>query len=200
MTAADDTPPLDPCEPERADATGVRPWTVHEVDVEVVRPLRLKYLRPGADAADVEYRTDEDGSARHFAARDEHGTVVGVGSMHFENRVAGVAPYLNPGMRLRGMAVEDDWRGRGVGADLIRAMVRVGCDAGMQEVWANARTANLGFYQRTRFKPVSSAFEIPQIGEHVVMARSLVKEARPDKPKKPKRSRKKRKGAPAEEE
>ena len=165
--------------PEQAtEAAPVRPWTVHAVPVDEVRALRLKYLRPGGSDDDVVYKTDDDPTAQHFAAKDEDGNVVGVGSMHVENRVAGVAPYGVPGMRIRGMAVEETWRGRGVGADIIRAMVRAGCEAGMTEAWANARTANLGFYQRTRFKPVSSAFEIPRIGEHVVMARSLEKEAK----------------------
>ena len=180
MTAAADDTPTTPesGSPERADATEVRPWTVHEVEVDVVRPLRLKYLRPGSDESEVHYKTDEDATARHFAAMDENDQVVGVGSMHVENRVAGIAPYGIPGMRIRGMAVEEAWRGHGVGADIIRAIVAAGCEAGIQEVWANARTSNLGFYQRTRFKPVSSSFEIPKIGEHVVMARGLGKEAK----------------------
>ncbi len=52
----------------------------------------------------------------------------------------------------------------------VSAMLEVGCKAGINEAWANARSANLGFYRRSGFRAVSSEFEIPKIGPHVVMA------------------------------
>ena len=150
-------------------------WTIQPVGVEEVRPLRQRYLRPGAAPEAVVYRTDDDATAQHVAARLATGEVVGVGSLHAENRIAGIAPYGLPGMRVRGIAVDEAWRGKGVGSQVLRAMVRIGRTMGMREVWANARTSSLGFYRSARFKPVSSVFEIPGIGEHVVVARVLDK-------------------------
>lgn len=155
-------------------------FEIEAVDVEVVRPLRRKLLRPDQAAEAVEYASDVKESARHFAAKDAEGRVIGVGSLHFEDRVAGLEPFGAPGMRIRGMAVEDDWRGKGVGAGLLERMLDVARAAGIQEAWANARAQNLGFYERSGFRPMSSEFEIPGIGPHVVMTRPI--KARKGKP------------------
>ena len=124
--------------------------------------MRARLLRPGQPEESVVYKSDADESARHFAAKDADGNVVGVGSLHFEDRRAGVEPFGSPGMRIRGMAVEDSWRGKGVGAGLLEAMLEVGTGAGIQEAWANARSKNLGFYERSGFRAMSSEFDIPE--------------------------------------
>jgi N-acetylglutamate synthase-like GNAT family acetyltransferase len=156
-------------------------FTIEEVGVDVVRPVRHRHLRPNQPADAVSYQSDTCETCRHFAARDTSGAVIGVGSLNLEDRVAGQPPFNKPGMRLRGMAVEDAWRGKGVGAGLVGRMIEVGVESGIVEVWANARTANRRFYLKNGFKEVSSPFEIPGIGEHVVVALSLgkaVKKAR----------------------
>jgi GNAT superfamily N-acetyltransferase len=148
-------------------------FTIEVADADTVRPLRHKHLRPDQPMDKVKYMSDECVTCRHFAARDSAGVIVGVGSLHFNDRVAGQPPFGVPGMRIRGMAVEDEWRGKGVGAGLIGAMLEVGREAGIVEAWANARTKNRGFYVRNGFSEVSHEFEIPTIGEHVVVALSL---------------------------
>lgn len=149
--------------------------TVEEVPVDVVRPLRHRHLRPDQSEDAVEYKSDDCETCRHFAVRDADGAIIGVGTSHHADRVAGQAPFGTPGVRIRGMAVEDDWRGQGVGAALIGAMVGAAVAEGMVEMWANARTNVRQFYTRNGFKEVSQAFELPHIGEHVVVAMSLAK-------------------------
>jgi N-acetylglutamate synthase-like GNAT family acetyltransferase len=163
-------------------------FRIDEVSVETVRPLRQRLLRPDQPEDAVSYRSDEDHTARHFAAHDEGGRVVGIGSLHFENRVAGRGPFGEPGMRIRGMAVDDEWRGCGVGKGLLERMLAAGREAGVMEAWANARTATLGFYRRSGFHAMSSEFEIPDIGPHIVMACSLVERKRRMARKKKRRS------------
>lgn len=154
--------------------SGQESFVAEEVPVEIVRPLRLEHLRPGQAPESVVYRSDEDPTARHYAVRDEGGRVIGVGSVHFSNRLAGEAPHEAPGMRIRGMAVEEAWQGKGVGAALLEAMLAMASEAGIREAWANARTATIGFYERTGFRPVSHEFDIPTIGPHRVVARRVV--------------------------
>lgn len=153
-------------------------FKVVEVDVEVVRPLRRKYLRPHRPPEEVAYESDDDPTARHMAAKDARGRVVGIGSLHMEDRVAGQEPFRSPGMRLRGFAVEDVWRGRGVGVALVEAALAVGRAAGAAEAWGNARTRNLNFYTRAGFSEVSSEFELPGMGPHVVVARPCEEKGR----------------------
>ncbi|MDF1701524.1 MAG: GNAT family N-acetyltransferase [Planctomycetota bacterium] len=153
-------------------------FTVAAVDVSVVRPLRHLYLRPDQPVAAVAYKSDDCETCHHVAARDAEGTVIGVGTSHYADRVAGQPPFGHPGLRIRGMAVTDAWRSKGVGAALIAAMLEAGAEAGMVEAWANARTASLSFYRRHGFSEVSQVFELPTIGEHVVVAVSLAKWAK----------------------
>ena len=153
-------------------------FTVAEVAVEVVRPLRHRHLRPDQPEDSVEYVSDDCETCRHFAAHDREGNLIGVSTSHHANRVAGQPPFGSPGLRIRGMAVEDDWRGKGVGIALIEAMLDAGVEEGMVEVWANARTSVRAFYRRAGFQEVSQEFELPTIGEHVVVAMSLVKRAK----------------------
>jgi GNAT superfamily N-acetyltransferase len=153
-------------------------FAVEEVSADEVRPMRRKHLRPDRPIEDVVYRSDADPTARHFAARTPDGRIVGVGSLHLEDRMAGQQPYGSPGMRIRGIAVEEDWRGRGVGQALMERMLAVGREAGVREAWGNARVVNLGFYESSGFQVKSGEFELTGIGVHVVMARVLEDGAR----------------------
>jgi GNAT superfamily N-acetyltransferase len=159
-------------------------FRVVEVDAAAVRPLRRKHLAPTGALEEVTYRSDANPTARHFAAMDENDRIVGIGSLHMEDRVAGQEPFGSPGMRLRAFAVEDDWRGRGVGVALVEAALEVGREAGVVEVWGNARTGNLEFYARTGFSEVSSEFELPGLGPHVVVARACEEKGREARKKK----------------
>ena len=156
-------------------------FSIEAVDVDVVRPLRRKLLRPDQPEDAVVYQSDSCETARHFVAKDADGAIVGIASLHFEDRRAGLEPFGTPGMRIRGVAVDDEWRGKGVGAGLLRKMLGVARKSGIQEAWANARSQNLRFYERSGFSGVSSEFEIPGIGPHVVMA-CTIKRKKP-KPK-----------------
>ncbi len=149
------------------------PFTIEEVDVDVVLPLRHKHLRPDQPPDAVVYGSDDCETCRHFAARDAEGRVIGTGTLRQENRVAGQPPFTEPGMRIRGLTVEDDWRGRGVGAAIVARILEHGREHEMAEAWGNARTENLRFFLKNGFKEVSASFEIPTIGGHVVVALSL---------------------------
>lgn len=157
------------------------PIRVEEVTAEEVRPLRLKYLRPGSPPESVRYECDALPTTRHYAVRDEAGKVVAVGTTHPEDRLAGLAPYLSPGMRIRGLAVDDEWRGRGVAAAVLEHMLAWGREHGLREAWGNARAANEAFFRRHGFREVSSAYEVPGVGVHMVVARDLSRLTRAEK-------------------
>ncbi len=146
---------------------------VHAVDVAEVRPMRQRYLRPGQPLESVNYVSDSDATATHYAIRDTRGVVIGIGSMHFDNRVAGVGPYLTPGARVRGLAVEESERRSGHGRSILSEMIRIATEAGIEEVWANAREGSFEFFSAMAFREVSSEFDIPDLGRHIVMARQI---------------------------
>ncbi len=168
-------------------------FTIQQVDVEDVRPLRHKHLRPDQPEDAVCYQSDAEETCCHFAARDAQGNVIGTGSLNREDRVAGQPPFGTPGMRIRGITVDDAWRGKGVGTAMIAHLLEYGRAQGIAEAWGNARTENLRFYVRNGFREVSGSFEIPTIGDHVVVALSLLPKGRK------KRKKAKGKAAPAPE-
>ena len=57
-------------------------------------------------------------------------------------------------------------------------MLEVGIEAGVKEAWANARVENMPFYERTGFSEMSSEFELPQMGLHIVVALELGEKSR----------------------
>lgn len=148
---------------------------VQPIDSRAAWPLRHAVLRPHQDVAEMALPGDDAPGAGHFGAvdpggRDGDGALVGV---------ATVAPGPHPhdprdgDWRIRGMATAEAARGRGAGAALLRACLAHARAHGARRVWCNARTGVLGFYARAGFTGEGERFELPGIGEHLLMALEL---------------------------
>lgn len=146
---------------------------ISEVDVDQVRPLRTNVLRPGYEEGRLlEYEGDEGQGAHHFAAVDSD-----------EQIVVGVVSYLleplpidgeSAEVRLRGMAIAEELRGQGVGSHLLSvSLSSVALYYPGFRVWAAARIAVTEFYARHGFESVGPRFEMPSVGPHQRMFRSL---------------------------
>jgi len=78
-----------------------------------------------------------------------------------------------PALQVRGMAVDPEYRGRGIGQALLIEIERLARERGVKTLWANCRTAAVGFYSRSGWSKVSDEFEIPTAGPHFKMVRRL---------------------------
>ncbi|HTT86837.1 MAG TPA: GNAT family N-acetyltransferase [Acidimicrobiales bacterium] len=137
------------------------------VAAPVTRPLRLEVLRPHRGAQAAVYPGDDDPRAGHVAAT-EAGTVLAVGSVLPE------APAWAPeGWRVRGMATRREHRGRGLGTRVLDLLLGHAAAGGGGIVWCNARTSALGLYRRAGFEGRGEVFEVPEIGPHLVMWRTM---------------------------
>ncbi len=133
--------------------------------------LRGGVLRPGQAPEELAYPGDDHPDALHAAVRDPaDGTIVGVATVAPEGHPADPRPG---DWRLRGMATAPEARGRGLGAALLAACLDHARAHGGARVWCNARVTAEGFYLRAGFVPEGGRFELPGIGEHVVMTVSL---------------------------
>jgi GNAT superfamily N-acetyltransferase len=133
---------------------------VRPVPIEQTRPLRHAVLRPTMGVEDLAAHE----SPRTFAV----GAFAGVELV----AVGFIVPEGGPGAwRIRGMATEPRWRGRGAGTLLLEALLRHADARGAARVWCNARIAARSLYGRAGFRTVSAQFELPDIGPHVVMER-----------------------------
>jgi GNAT superfamily N-acetyltransferase len=71
------------------------------------------------------------------------------------------------------MAVDTDVQGQGVGAKVLALVHEVAKAQGYSAIWCNARTSALGFYTKQGWECLSEEFDIPDVGPHYKMQRSL---------------------------
>jgi len=87
-----------------------------------------------------------DPQCHHVIARDERGAAIGTGR-------------LTPKHTIGRMAVLLDWRGRGVGDAMLRALIEQARANGWHEVSLHAQASAIDFYARHGFLPFGERFE-----------------------------------------
>jgi GNAT superfamily N-acetyltransferase len=139
----------------------VRPATAEEI-----REVRLGVLRPEAP--------------RVPSAYDVEPATVHVGAFDGDLAVACVTVYPQgyddepAAWRMRGMAVDPAYQGRGLGREVLDLATSVADDAGAPLIWANARMSAMAFYQRVGWEPVGPVFDHgPRALPHRVIIRRL---------------------------
>lgn len=100
-----------------------------------------------------------DALCTHVIARDAGGAPVGTGR-------------LAPDGKIGRMAVLRDWRGRGVGVAMLRALLQSATAAGLAKVHLHAQVDAEGFYAAEGFLPCGERFEEAGI-QHQAMHRLL---------------------------
>ena len=142
--------------------------TIREITTEQTYPLRHIVLRPGRPLVDCAYPDDDSATAFHVGGfLDDRLVVVASVTKECEQRFDAFTS-LNQ-YRLRGMATEQEVRGRGFGSAVLNACLERCWSEGGETFWCNARTSAAGFYQKKRFSMLPEEFEIPGIGPHRVM-------------------------------
>src|SRR5690606_32083386 len=119
--------------------------TVERVPPAVTHPLRARVLRASAPPERVRLPTDDLPSTAAFAARTPAGEVVGTAIVMPEP--CPWAPGRPGAWRLRGMATAEAWRGAGVGARVLAAVLDHVRSQGGTLVWCNARVPARRFYE-----------------------------------------------------
>ncbi len=117
---------------------------IGEITASATHPLRRLVLRDGAADAVVDWVGDDDPSTVHLGATAD-GRIVCVSTW------SAVPDPHAPGVestRLRGMAADPAFVGRGIGRSILDAGIERARSAGSRRVWADARVTALGFYER----------------------------------------------------
>lgn len=132
----------------------VRPERTHD--------LRRRVLRDGDPDAEVAWVVDDLPTTVHLAVVD----VSAEGDGQTDVEVLAVSTWIvtDEGLQLRGMATDPDHRGSGAGSLLLAAGVEHARAHGQDRVWANARVAALGFYERHGFAADGEIFATPDTG------------------------------------
>jgi GNAT superfamily N-acetyltransferase len=129
----------------------------------------MAVLRPGVDPREPAYTREREEGTLHFAALAGE-EVLALGSVMAEAHPRDPRPG---DWRVRGMATKAEERGRGLGALVLAALEGAARERGAARLWCNARTPAVGFYERAGFRAEGAEFEIPGIGPHFVMAKTV---------------------------
>lgn len=146
-----------------------------EVPAAQTFPLRAAVLRANIPLNEVSFGDETVPDSRHFGAFID-GELVGAGY---------ISPVSEPedigaddaatagGWQLRGMSVDENYRGRGIGRAIILACVQAAREENAPVLWCNARVRAVPLYQREEFIGVGEVFEIAGIGPHLRMRLAL---------------------------
>lgn len=139
---------------------------VVELEANATHDLRRRVLRDHLPEAPVDNPDDHLATTLHLGVIDDDGRVVAVATLFPEpsayRRGARTA-------RLRGMAVDPDRQGQGIGALLLAAVVGRARRDDYQALWANGRDGALGFYRRHGWQVVGDGFTTHGLPHHVVL-------------------------------
>ena len=129
-----------------------------------VLPLRSEVLRDGKPPEECAFPGDDAETTFHLADI-QNGQPVCVATFHLQEH----PDFKGKAYQLRGMATAAEFRGRGVGNQLVNFAIVYLRGLQADYLWCNARKAAYSFYLGLGFEFISPEFEIPGIGAHRAM-------------------------------
>lgn len=132
------------------------------ISPEQTYPLRRAVLRKNMPNEPHEFKGDFDDSAFHLGYFSNH-EIVGVVTVLIVDNAA----------QIRGMAVDENFQGKGIGAQLVREAEILIEQKQVSRIWMNARATAVSFYEKLGYSILGECFEIEPIGPHYVMQKNI---------------------------
>ncbi|WP_276730163.1 GNAT family N-acetyltransferase [Bacillus sp. (in: firmicutes)] len=142
---------------------------IKTIPAEDTYDIRHRILRPHQSIEQCKFEQDHAECAFHLGAFYE-GTLISIASFSPQHQ-----PLLteSPAYRLRGMATLEEYRDQKAGSTLIKYAEQKLADKDVQAVWCNARHHVKGYYAKLGWKELGEPFDIPGIGTHIIMYKTL---------------------------
>jgi GNAT superfamily N-acetyltransferase len=141
------------------------------MDVRIIpsiqtRDLRYRVLWPHKASIDECFIDIDDREDAFHLATFDGDRIVSVGSFFqmTSDKIESQKPY-----RLRAMATDPDYRGKGTGRLLIEKAKEILSEKEVDILWCDARIVATGFYSSLGFQMLPEPYEIPIIGTHYFM-------------------------------
>ena len=135
------------------------------ITIDELLPIRKEVLRPGNFTMDdCKFATDEAAGAFHLGYYQD-GELACIASFSPQS----YGQFAGSGYQLRGMATIEQYRGKGIGNQLLNFGLVYLRGQKANYVWCNARKKAVKFYLNMGFEIISAEFEVPAIGPHYVM-------------------------------
>lgn len=139
------------------------------VSATAVIPIRHAVLRQGKPVSTCYFQGDDEATTQHWGAF-ENGLLIGVASVYAVTRPDATNDRE---YQLRGMAILPEHQGKSIGKRLLTVLENALKSNGVERIWCNARTSAAPFYRRLRYVSEGSEFEIPEVGPHWRMVKTL---------------------------
>ena len=143
---------------------------VRRITAEDTIEIRWAILRPGFPRETAIFLGDDAAGTQHLGVFLD-GRLVGVASL-YDAPLPDETVSLRP-QQLRGMATLPEVRGSGCGRALLKGCHEAAKHAGSTLLWCNARQNAVGFYERHGWHVCSKEFDIPTVGPHFRMRRTV---------------------------
>lgn len=135
------------------------------IQVEELLPIRNEVLREGRLTLDeCRFAGDEDEGAFHLGYFEKN-ELVCAASFHPKK----YKEFEGKAYQLRGMATFEDYRGKGIGNQLVNFAIVYLRGQKANYIWCNARKKAIKFYLDVGFEVISDEFELHGIGPHRVL-------------------------------
>jgi GNAT superfamily N-acetyltransferase len=139
---------------------------VREATLEEILPLRKRMLIDGTGRPNPCFDGEEEPTTFHI------GAFVGGACVACSTWMPSEWDG-EPAWRLRGMATDTTWQGRGLGKALLAYAEEKLSRRGVDLCWCTARTSATTFYEKCQWRVIGNVFHIPGVGPHVRMIRSI---------------------------
>ncbi|MFZ9264168.1 MAG: GNAT family N-acetyltransferase [Polynucleobacter sp.] len=115
---------------------------------ELVKPIRIKvFILEQKVPEELEW-DEYDETAWHAVAKSNH-QVIGTGRLIINQSTA----------KIGRMAIDPEYRGKGIGIEMLKALINKGKEKGAQEFILHAQTHAIAFYAREGFEPYGPIFD-----------------------------------------
>lgn len=140
------------------------------ITAETTLPLRQKVLKPFLQLPECLNPGDQNPDTFHLGVF-ENSQLVCIGSFEPENHP--LFTQAHKGYRLRGMATDISFQGRGYGQQLLLKAFEILRAKQVDFFWCNARIKAIPFYENLGLRTLGDYFEIERIGPHKLMYKWL---------------------------
>lgn len=132
-------------------------------------PVRHEILRKGKPIESCQFSGDDDKSTTHFGFFLED-KLIGIISIFREKNT-----FFSESnqFQIRGMAVLEEFQGKGFGAELVKEAENHCINLSADLIWFNAREKAVLFYEKLNYKIIGDSFLIPEVGIHFVMFKKI---------------------------
>jgi len=142
---------------------------IKEISVLDAFLVRHPVLREGKPVESCRFEGDDLSTTKHFGLFLD-GNLVGVASV-FERKSDKFNEEVQ--YQIRGMAVLESEQGKGFGEKLLLFAEKYIREQKGDLIWFNARSVAIRFYERAGYAVLGDAFEIPDVGTHFLMYKTL---------------------------